>query len=26
VLDAIISMKLPVGLFTDGTFSTPVEP
>jgi hypothetical protein len=26
VLDAIISMNLPVGLFTDGTFSTPVRP
>jgi hypothetical protein len=26
VLDAIISMQLPVGLFTDGTFTTPVKP
>jgi hypothetical protein len=26
VLDAIISMNLPVGLFTDSTFTTPLKP
>ncbi len=26
VMEAIISMNLPVGLFTDATFSTPVRP
>ena len=26
VLDAIMSLRLPVGLFTDATFQTPVRP
>jgi hypothetical protein len=26
VLDAVMSMRLPVGLFTDGTFQTPASP
>jgi hypothetical protein len=26
VLDAIISMKLPISFFTDGTFATPARP
>jgi hypothetical protein len=26
VLDAIMAMRLPIGLFTDGTFTVPVKP